>query len=279
MNPYELPTSERIRAFDNERASVSLPGNYDALGRMNKFELKGLPAMATDTSRSQWQKDNPALTAYHKRRDAFDYRDSWQARAGSGILNSLGDPSNKWNNTMNRGPLVGALATGVGAGALSAGTLWLLSKLGVVPPSYVARGGIGAAVAGTALGGYSGHKHRQYQAKQAFYSGASAQQQILSALSRDQTLPFHERSRLQQAVMILSDAEAQKLQRLIGTVGGSAIGALVAKYLVHAGLGGTIIGAVMGGAIGSAFSGRNNMSRNAVGQRTRAGYNVFGNTF
>lgn len=274
MNPYTLPYHQRIRAFDDASGSARLFGRYDALGNRQESSLRGLAAKATDPQFANWRAENPALAAYHRRRDSFDHRDSWQHMLGSGVANRLGNPDNSWKSLMRRGPLVGGLAAGLGAGAITLGGLWALNRLGITPDGATRPGALGAAAAGAALGGFSGSRHRREK-----MASLNTRQDILDALRRDTRTSFEEKARLQRGIMSLSNAELSRLSRIISMAGVASVGALVAKFLMNAGKGGMLMGALAGGAVGNALSQRNNFTRNAAGQRTRPGLNVFGNSF
>lgn len=274
MNPYDLPSPQRIRAFDGALADVQLPGSYDALGNPRPVTLTGLAAKATAPEFEDWQRENPAMTAYHRRRDAYDPRDSWQYMAGAGIANRMGDPNNRWRRTMRRGPLAGGTAVALSAGALSLGTLWLLNRLGVIPSSMVKPVTLGAAALGAAIGGFSGSRHRNE--KQA---SMAPRDDILAMLRQDTRTSFGEKARLQRGVMSLSQQELSRLRTMIGTAGGASVGAIIARFLLGAGRGGMLVGALVGGSVGRAIFRSNEFNKNVAGQRTRPGKNVFGSPF
>jgi hypothetical protein len=187
------------------------------------------------------------------------------------LIDSLG------TNNVGSG-LLGAAAGGViGAGAALAGG------------GSVGRGalvGAGTGMAGMLLASlYAQNRLRNtrfyqeprpaepWRDKVAFYAGTpDGSQAIMQKLMSDYSLSSADKSTLQREVGKLNHSQLGELSRVVGGAVGAGIGALIARYLLKMGVGGTALLAIAGAAIGGQFS----SLRNAYGQRSDPGHDMFG---
>lgn len=146
------------------------------------------------------------------------------------------------HTTLNNGPLVGGLAGAAGLGALGYGAGKILDWTS--DDEEGGRGRIGAAIGsalGLGLGAYAGYKR-----------AGSTLDDIQTMLSQDFTISSGERATLMKAVTQLDTNSINSLSLMVRTVGASAVGALVAKFLFGAGKGGMLLGGLLGGMAGAA---------------------------
>lgn len=240
--------------------------------------MTDLQAKAMDP---QWAKENPTLAAMHTWRpdapeNTFAYGlGDWARRA---TLPGLA-------NATNAGALPGGAAGAAYAALPVLAGSWLYNNtLGGDRPLNTALLTALAALTGGGLGAYSGY-HRSGQAAAARQTAElekpagwrapgkpmmfmGPQQQLSEKLYTISDYSGAERSRMMMAVQQLAPAQAAELWRLVGSLGGAAAGAVIARYLMGAGLLGTAVGAGLGLMAGRAlFPG----SVNSVGLPTRAG--------
>lgn len=163
------------------------------------------------------------------------------AGLGRGLAH-LTDFPDWWHNVMSKGPVAGA---GLGA-AVAAPVGWAASHAinffrdkdrQVSPTKLTAL----AAILGAAAGGFQGYVHKR--------AGFADTSSILGAI---QSANLDPGMKMQMMSMLpsLSSNELYSLQRLIGGVGGAALGALLARFFFGIGLGSTSIGAALGGFLG-----------------------------
>jgi len=177
-------------------------------------------------------------------------------------------PVGEWMDKAERNPLrsgmLGALAGGVGGAGL--GIL-----LGKDPQTSALLGSAGLGGASWLVGTLLNMQRRRLRDKQtgkqaSFYGNSSTDPSsyISSRIALDPKLDFSEKTQLSGLVNRLSDGQTQELAKLIRAVGGAAIGALIAKYLLRTGLTGTILGAILGGTVGSRW-GNKSIDRDVFG--------------
>ena len=188
-------------------------------------------------------------------------------------------------------PLIDSLGTNnVGAGLMGAGIGGVIGAgASLAGGGSVGRGalvGAGTGMAGMLLASLYAqnrlHNTRFYQTprpaepwrdKVAFYAGTpDGSQQILQKLMGDYSLSAMDKNTLSQAVGKLDHSQLSELSQLVGPAVGAGIGALIARYLLKMGAGGTALLAIAGAAIGGQFSGL----RNAYGQKADPGHDMFG---
>jgi hypothetical protein len=109
--------------------------------------------------------------------------------------------------------------------------------------------------------------------KEAFYAvQPEATQDIQSKVMQDGALAYMDKTTLLQYVNQLSVDQKMNLSRLIGPAAGAGIGAVIARYLLGLGIGGTALLALTGAAVGRQFSG----THNAYGQSVDTRHDMFG---
>lgn len=154
--------------------------------------------------------------------------------AGGAILGHL----------LERDPAVAAMlgAGGAGGGAWLIGTLMNLRKQKL-------------------------REQHHLQKAASFYGHSTTDPQafILARVAQDPSIGFQAKSQISQSLDQLTAGQISDLAKLIRTAVGAGVGALVAKYLLRLGLGGTILGALVGGYTGSRFGGSKSIERDLFG--------------
>jgi len=171
--------------------------------------------------------------------------------AGKQTLKAVPD----WIERAHANPLrSGMMGAGAGAGVGA-----LLSILLQKDPRLGAMLGAGALGGGSWLAGTMMNLKHKQQAKQAsFYgnSGSSPASFISNKIAQDGGLSFNEKTQLSGLIGQLSDGQTGELAKLLRTITGAGVGALIAKYLLKLGLGGTILSSILGGVVGSRLGGK-----------------------
>ena len=80
---------------------------------------------------------------------------------------------------------------------------------------------------------------------------ASAIDDIIRMLVSDSGLGFSEKQKLVDATRDLSSSQAEHLRDILYASGGAAVGAIIARFLMGAGLLGTALGGLVGAGIGN----------------------------
>ncbi len=268
MTNQAINTADIARTtFDqlsNLRGNWADPYTLDVDGLPKAVRLRGNVEKATLPEHREWQRANPALTSLYRYQGPGSFG-TGDYHVGAGIRNLAGG-DNAWKRNFRRGPFLSTLGGGLvgAAGGSAIGAL-----IGLLRGDIGRHASLGALAGSALLGGLAGQAGYRY--KQSSFGG---RQQVLEALKRDPALSTGEKLRLSNALGSLSTRELQDLIRRLGTAGGAGIGALVARFLLDRGRGGMLIGAVTGGVIARNVLDKKN--RNAFGQRTTPGLNVFG---
>lgn len=204
-------------------------------------------------------------------------------RLGAGLSRFFNSP-NMLSRTLDKGPMAGALtlgglgaAAGYGVGALAGGSSEAARKR--KRRAMLLGGALGAAA-----GAYSGAQRTKLasfltagQSMDQF--NANARAQLVNMVAAASNLSFFEKQQAAQTIAQMSDHEAQSLLEVImANGGGFAAGALIARLLLHTGIGGTLLGGMIGGGLSRAFSGGPPDARNAMGQSTLNHHDLFGNS-
>lgn len=169
-------------------------------------------------------------------------RNAWNSgpsMLGRGLANSVAN--------------MGAIPAGAAGGAVGAGLGYGVGKLLDLvgddedsEPGWRGRlGAILGGLAGLGIGGAVGHARNGWMK-----AGSSQLMFIQQALQADSSLGGGEKQTLLSAVASLSPGDQTLLANLLRTMGGAAAGALIAKFLFKAGLGGMLLGAAAGGTLG-----------------------------
>lgn len=163
-----------------------------------------------------------------------------------------------------RSGMLGA-AAGAGGGALLG---LLLQK----DPRLAALLGAGAAGGGSWLAGTLMNMQRKRLAARGLVKPASfygdldsdPSEFISTRLAQDSGLSFSDKAQLSGMLNQLSQGQSFELARILRTITGAGVGALVAKFLFRLGIGGTILGSILGGVVGSRHGG-NAIKRDVFG--------------
>jgi len=135
-----------------------------------------------------------------------------------------------------------------GGGALGYGIGKLMDRFGDDEESdYGTRG----ALIGAALGGLGGTMLGGMREKVAYATqGSGDLDYIRMRIFQDSQLGSSDRQTLLSGVSRLSASDLSDLEETLRTMAGAGIGALIARFLMRAGLGGTLLGAAIGGLLG-----------------------------
>ena len=114
------------------------------------------------------------------------------------------------------------------------------------------------ALVGSLLGGTAGlglgmhHKNVNLPQKTAMFLLAPSAE-IQNEIARDYTLNLTEKDHLMQMVNELPEMHKIQLKSMLASVGGSAIGMIVARYLLKLGFTGQVIASLVGGLVGGSI--------------------------
>lgn len=112
--------------------------------------------------------------------------------------------------------------------------------------------------------------------KAAAMSAAEAQARVVQLIQSAPGLSFTEKSQLIAGIAQLSSNEVSQLSNSLVGIGGAAVGAIVARFLMNKGLIGTVLGAIFGGTVARSLFGPP-VPRNDLGQPSFQGRNLLGN--
>lgn len=160
-------------------------------------------------------------------------------------------------SALSLNPALAGTMYGLGAGAATIGALGGLRWLRGEPfrwnsPRKLLTGAGVGLLGGLAAGHASADwRRRQGIAKQAFFSGSIVQDNISRKLMQDTTLGVAQRAELLRGVSQLPVAQQTNLLQLLSAVAGAGIGAAAARFLMRAGVLGTVLGTVGGALVGS----------------------------
>lgn len=225
-----------------------------------------------------WQLANPAQAALFRYREEMP-ENTLAYKAGLGLRNwAVKRPIPRQGGqgffgTSN--PWSGALAAGIPAALLGLGLGYAADKFGGNGESYwTPRLAAGMGTLGAGLGAYTGY----WRNKSASYwksEDHEPQEDIVQLMDRAPGLSYQQKTILSNGVRQLNDAQASQLLRLLLTSGGFGVGALIAKFLMGAGLQGTLIGGLAGGLVGNIFAPR--PAVDALGRNSFGRNDMFGN--
>lgn len=296
-----------------DRVSVQNPHSTDATDRINLS-----PEQWQATYDKEYRKNNPAAAAGQAYYHPFQSDRTFGFGIGKNIRSLYDKGIGSIAPYLNQGPAIGGLAAlipGALAGVLGTGAANLLS--GEDTSKNMLRNAlIGSLITG-GIGAYSGHLRRdkpQYPStytptqhydvgaermykehlkqqvrdmleakavltKNSFIKKASnAQAQVIQALQSAPGLSFAERSQLTAGVSRLSSFDLESLASNLSGLGGAAIGAFIAKFLMHRGLIGTVLGAIFGGVVSKAIFGESPPT-NFLGQPSLQNMSYTGHTY
>lgn len=246
-------------------------GNYTTpLGEQKNLD----PVQYRATTDVPWQRAHPAQAALNRYREAMPENNMGYS-VGKYLRDRMqGVPRAPGSaGFMGTGSaLSGALAMGIPAALLGFGGGYLHDKLSDNPDSnWATRGAIAAGILGAGLGAYSGSWRNK--------SGAFLDPKVkLEALIENLPgLSYQQRDIFIAGVSQLHDSQIRSLLQSIMAAGGFGIGAIITKFLLNAGLGGTIVGGLAGGLVGNALA--PSQPKDALGRNTTNHKDLFGNPF
>lgn len=154
----------------------------------------------------------------------------------------------------NHGPWPGTAAGAAGGGALGYGLGKLIDTFSDEEDSDRPLWG---GLLGAASGGLGGHLLGAIREKAAAMTGATGDDAsyVLWRVRSDSSLSQQEKQSLIQALGQLDDGDLSDLAGKLRTAIGAGVGLLVAKFLMKAGVGGMLLGALTGGFVGSRMVG------------------------
>lgn len=112
--------------------------------------------------------------------------------------------------------------------------------------------------------------------KTAAMGAAEAQARVVQLIQAAPGLSFTEKSQLIAGIAQLSSNEVSQLSNSLVGIGGAAVGAIVARFLMNKGLIGTVLGAIFGGTVARSLFG-SPVPRNDLGQPSFQGRTLLGN--
>jgi hypothetical protein len=291
--------------------TVTMP---DPLSPYKQDTMEMSPLQWMSTYDDKFKSQNPeyaALNAYynpHQSNRSFGYAMGDKLRSlykGYGPV--IGD-------ILNKGPLAGGLlsmAPGMLLGAAGSGALNLLTGKSLT--TDMLRNALIGGLATGSLGAYSGYL-RKYKpqwdepkaeperwtpgelnnvnaevknkvlaalrkqgayAKSAAMSSSEAQARVVQLIQDAPGLSFTEKSQLIAGVAQLNSNQVSQLSDSLVGMGGAAVGAVVARFLMNKGLIGTVLGAIFGGTVARSLFG-SSVPRNDLGQPSFQGRTLLG---
>lgn len=117
--------------------------------------------------------------------------------------------------------------------------------------------------------------HKASSIKSAAMGAAEAQSRVVQLIQSAPGLSFTEKSQLIAGIAQLSSNEVAQLSNSLVGIGGAAVGAIVARFLMNKGLIGTVLGAIFGGTVARSLFGPP-VPRNDLGQPSLQGRTLLG---
>lgn len=291
--------------------TITMP---DPLSPYKQDTMEMSPLQWMSTYDDKFKSQNPeyaALNAYyhpHQSNRSFGYAMGDKLnRLYKGYGPAIGE-------ILNKGPLAGGLlsmAPGMLLGAVGSGALNMLTGKSIT--SDMLRNALIGGLATGSLGAYSGYL-RKYkpqwdapeaepekwapdelknfntnakarvlaalskqgaQTKSAAMGSAEAQARVVQLIQAAPGMSFTEKSQLIAGVSQLSSGEVSQLSNSLIGMGGAAVGAVVARFLMNKGLIGTVLGAIFGGTVARSLFG-SSVPRNDLGQPSFQGRTLLG---
>jgi hypothetical protein len=295
---YDLSTSDA--------QTISVP---DPLSPYKADSIEMSPVQWMSTYDENFKKQNPQYAALNAYYHPFQSNRSFGYAMGDKLNQLYKGYGPAIGSILNKGPLAGGLlsaAPGLLLGAAGTGILNLLS--GDSLSNNLLRNALVGGLATGSLGAYSGYLRKykpQFDApnlepekwtpeeikkihmlsrakalaglnKSAAMSSSEAQSRVVQLIQNAPGLSFTEKSQLVAGVSQLSGNEVSQLSSSLAGIGGAAVGAIVARFLMNKGLIGTVLGAIFGGTVARSLFGPP-VPRNDLGQPSFQGRTLLGN--
>jgi hypothetical protein len=175
----------------------------------------------------------------------------------------------------NHGAGLGTVVGLAGGGALGYGLGKLLDKFSDDEEEGT-RPWLGGAL-GAVAGGLGGHLLGALREKAAALLGATNDDvtYVQWRVRSDPSLSSPEKQAIASALRQLGTADLAELADLLRTAAGAGVGLLVAKFLMKAGLGGMLLGALTGGFVGARMGGPSMLGNSSYSGKTDAYGNAY----
>lgn len=273
--------------------------------------LEMTPLQWMSTYDEGFKKMNPQYAALNAYYNPFQSNRSLGYTLGDNLNKLYQGYGSVIGDIMNKGPLAGGLlstAPGLLLGALGTGAFNLLSGKSVT--SDLLRNALIGGLATGSLGAYSGYL-RKYKPQtenlthpekwtpeelkkinelnriqattglqkissiKVAMGAAEAQSRVVQLIQSAPGLSFTEKSQLIAGIAQLSSNEVTQLSNSLAGIGGAAVGAIVARFLMNKGLIGTVLGAIFGGTVAKSLFGPP-VAKNDLGQTSFQGRTLLG---
>lgn len=289
-------------------ATITVP---DPLSPYKRDTMEMTPLQWMSTYDNAFKKSNPQYAALNAYYHPFQSNRSLGYAMGDNLNKLYQGYGPVIGDIMNKGPLAGGLlstAPGLLLGALGTGALNLLTGKSLT--SDLLRNSLIGGLATGSLGAYSGYLRKykpqwdaplplekwspdelkqinelnRIQASTGLYKkssvksaigAAEAQSRVVQLIQSAPGLSFNEKSQLIAGISQLSSNEVTQLSSSLVGIGGAAVGAIVARFLMNKGLIGTVLGAIFGGTVARSLFG-SPVPRNDLGQPSFQGRTLLG---
>jgi hypothetical protein len=285
----------------------------DPLSPYKKDTIEMTPLQWMSTYDEEFKKSNPQYAALNAYYNPFQSNRSLGYALGNNLNQLYKGYGPVIGDILNKGPLAGGLlsmAPGLLLGAAGTGILNLLT--GKSTTTDMLRNALIGGLATGSLGAYSGyvrkykpqweepnfkkeqwspaelqqmHELNRGQALEglnqksayvkAAMGSAEAQSRVVQLIQSAPGLSFSEKSQLIAGVAQLSGNEVSQLSNSLVGIGGAAVGAIVARFLMNKGLIGTVLGAIFGGTVAKSLFGPP-VPKNDLGQPSFQGRTLLG---
>lgn len=293
----------------SDDATLTVP---DPLSPYKKDTMEMTPLQWMSTYDDEFKKSNPQYAALNAYYHPFQSNRSLGYALGNNLNKLYQGYGPMIGNILDKGPLAGGLlsaAPGLMLGALGTGALNLFTGRSLT--SDLLRNALIGGLATGSLGAYSGYL-RKYKpnfeaaeppekwtpqelkkiqeatrlkartgvyksgfVKAAAMGAAEAQSRVVQLIQSAPGLSFTEKSQLIAGISQLSSNEVSQLSNSLAGIGGAAVGAIVARFLMNKGLIGTVLGAIFGGTVARSLFGPP-IPRNDLGQPSFQGRTLLG---
>lgn len=301
---YDLSTSDS--------QTISVP---DPLSPYKADSIEMSPVQWMSTYDEDFKKQNPQYAALNAYYHPFQSNRSFGYAMGDKLNQLYKGYGPIIGEALNKGPLAGGLlsaAPGLLLGAAGTGILNLLT--GNSLSNNLLRNALVGGLATGSLGAYSGYlrkykpqfeapvnaeparwspeelkkvnllnraqamaglNKRSFSIKAAAMSASEAQARVVQLIQAAPGMSFTEKSQLIAGISQLSSGEVSQLSNSLTGIGGAAVGAIVARFLMNKGLIGTVLGAIFGGTIARSLFG-SPVPKNDLGQPSFQGRTLLG---